>query len=353
MFLAKPVLLFYTLPWLLVILILGTISQRYIGLYEAEKLFFSSYIIWFGPIPLPGMIIVLGILGLSIAAKLILKSPWRRQTSGTVVTHMGALLLLLGGLLTAVTAQEGSIVLAKGQEINAVSDYHQRELAVFKNGRLLQSLTYEALKNGAEVNHMELPFDVQVASICRHCKARPVDDANAQHHGIAEKISLTAAPLRHEDEENQFGVTFSVTGASDTQDGTYIAFEIAPLQPSMTIGGDVYQMIARKARRELPFAVRLDSFEKYSYPGTDVASEYESIVTIIDNEFEWRSPIRMNEPLRYKGYTLYQSSFLQADGETFSVLSVVKNAGRAFPYISSIMMCIGLLIHLWVRRQRV
>ena len=57
----------------------------------------------------------------------------------------------------------------------------------------------------------------------------------------------------------------------------------------------------------------------------------------------------MNEPLRYKGYTFYQSSFIETpDGET-SVLAAVKNYGRMFPYISSIIMCIGLLIHLFMK----
>ena len=54
----------------------------------------------------------------------------------------------------------------------------------------------------------------------------------------------------------------------------------------------------------------------------------------------------MNEPLRYKGYTFFQSSFIEGpEGET-TVLAVVKNYGRLFPYISSIIMCIGLLFHL-------
>ncbi|SVA41121.1 uncharacterized protein METZ01_LOCUS93975, partial [marine metagenome] len=56
--------------------------------------------------------------------------------------------------------------------------------------------------------------------------------------------------------------------------------------------------------------------------------------------------IQMNEPLRYKGYTFFQSSFIEGpEGET-TVLAVVKNYGRLFPYISSIIMCIGLLFHL-------
>jgi len=57
----------------------------------------------------------------------------------------------------------------------------------------------------------------------------------------------------------------------------------------------------------------------------------------------------MNEPLRYKGYTFYQASFSQSESGETSILAVVKNYGRLFPYISSIIMSIGLLIHLLIK----
>jgi hypothetical protein len=59
----------------------------------------------------------------------------------------------------------------------------------------------------------------------------------------------------------------------------------------------------------------------------------------------------MNEPMRYRSYTFYQSSFsIRPDGE-FSILSVVQNKGRIFPYISSAIIFIGLLTHIIVRNR--
>ena len=49
----------------------------------------------------------------------------------------------------------------------------------------------------------------------------------------------------------------------------------------------------------------------------------------------------MNNPLRYQGYTFYQYQMDSANG--FSVLQVVRNPGRALPYIACILMTIGLL----------
>ena len=82
------------------------------------------------------------------------------------------------------------------------------------------------------------------------------------------------------------------------------------------------------------------------HPGTGIAKSYSSDINLIENGISKRILIKMNNPLRHNGYTFYQSSFIESpDGET-TVLAVVKNYGRLFPYISSIIMCVGLLFHL-------
>lgn len=349
--LVRPVVLVYALPWLIVILTLGTLMQRSLGLYQAEKQFFSSFLIWFGPVPLPGMYPVLGLITLSLAAKLLLRSPWTKVTAGTVITHAGGLMLLLGAMLTAFSSEEGYVALGKGEQSRAVSDYHQRELAILKNDRLLLRIPAEELRKGRNIEHPELPFSLHLLQACRHCAIMEQRETDMRRRGLAEQIALMPAPLRKEDEENRFGLTFEVAGAGEEQDGIYLAVEAGPPPPSLMLEEDVYKLAVRKEERILPFAVRLESFRKHSYPGSDIAEEYESNVTVIDGELEWQAAIRMNEPLRYKGYTLYQSSFIGHGAEQFSVLAVVKNPGRVFPYISSIIMCLGLVVHLLVRRR--
>ena len=124
------------------------------------------------------------------------------------------------------------------------------------------------------------------------------------------------------------------------------------VQTLQSPAGESYIVELRPARKPLPFEVLLIDFEKRSYPGTDKAKSYQSEVIVRDNDIDWPSIIKMNEPLRYKGYTFYQSSFL-TDGKTeVSVLAVVKNLGRMFPYISSIIICLGLLVHIFLRVPR-
>ena len=93
--------------------------------------------------------------------------------------------------------------------------------------------------------------------------------------------------------------------------------------------------------------MRLDEFSKDFYPGSERAKNYTSAVTLQEPSYETQAVITMNKPVRIKGFTLYQSSFFELpDGETASVLSVVKNEGRLFPYISLILIGLGLLLHL-------
>ncbi len=56
--------------------------------------------------------------------------------------------------------------------------------------------------------------------------------------------------------------------------------------------------------------------------------------------------IEMNSPLRYRGYTFYQTSFKENENSQATILTVVKNSGQLFPYIASIVIVFGLMLHL-------
>ena len=353
-FLTSPKLVFFVLPWLMVLLVLGTISQRYIGLYESERLFFSAWFVWIGPVPVPGTYPTLGLLALGLTAKLLFKTRWVKNQAGVILTHSGALLLLLGGLVTAITAEEGYITLGIDEEIATVSDYHQRELAIFKNDKLLKAIPHQQLRDDLVVQPDGMPFTLTIETYCRHCVPQARKYIGENYRGITDKIQLVKAPLQKEDEENLTGVEFKISGVDEAQDGLYLVYEPTPHQPVMTVGDDRYRIAMRKNQRPLPFAVRLEKFEKFTHPGTEMASEYQSDVTIIEEGgLEWQQSIRMNEPLRTHGYTLYQSSFIDARGEMLSVLAVVKNHGFFFPYIASFIMAIGLILQMRIRAKKV
>ena len=163
---------------------------------------------------------------------------------------------------------------------------------------------------------------------------------------IASRFDLKEAQPDKDENRNRSGIRVAISGLDAQQDGEYLLFEDMSVPQTLQIDEKPMYMGLRKIQHQLPFAIELIDFEKQVHPGTGMARSYKSVVNLIEGRAKRRLIISMNEPLRTQDYTLYQSSFSQVEGRETSVLTVVKNAGRVFPYISSIIICIGILIHL-------
>lgn len=353
--LSGPALLNYTLPILILYLIAGTISQKYIGLYDSTKMFFSSAFFWLGPIPLPGVPIILGLIFINLSFKLFFKSPWSLKTAGTIVTHIGVLFLLLGGLFTALFSDEGYIALEERQSRNYVTDYHIREFSLRdENGQNIFSFNHKDLETGKAISLPYTNIKIIPQTVCRHCNIEHREPSSTEevYHGMAQHMQLENATVLHNDEENIAGLSFKLEGSGEETDGIHVVIEDIPKLPEIKVDEKSYTFALGRQKRALPFEVELLEFKRDMHAGTDMAKAYSSRVRIIDGDARWESMISMNQPLRYKGYTLFQASFLTTESGDISVLTSVWNAGRAFPYISGITMCLGMIIHLGFRRRK-
>ncbi len=347
---ASPSVLFFALPWLMVLMIWGTVAQKDLGLYRAHELYFSSWIVWAWFVPLPGAYPILGAITLCLLTKFLFFSAWRVARTGTIIAHLGILVLMVGSLLTAMTQKEGFVMLRAGQETDQVSDYHARVLTIEKNGEAFQVLPFAQLRADTDLPLGHARFYIR--KTCTNC--RPVGVKHAEgRRGLAAQISLEDAPPEKENEANLSGLTFDISGADPDSNGLYVLMEEIPHRPEISIGKDIYKISIGRAQSSLPFTIALEKFERDMHPGTDVARGFLSNVVVKKNGVTWPYTIRMNEPLRYKGYTFYQSSFsIKPDGE-YSILSVVENKGRTFPYLASALIFAGLLAHVVLRvRQR-
>src|SRR5690606_2148610 len=111
-FLSGPAPFTYILPVIMACLVAGTVAQKHMGLYAATQVFFSSPVLWLGPVPVPGLPVWLGLVFVNLLFKLVFKSPWTPQRAGTVLAHGAVLFLLLGGMFTALSGREGYMDLA-------------------------------------------------------------------------------------------------------------------------------------------------------------------------------------------------------------------------------------------------
>jgi hypothetical protein len=116
---------------------------------------------------------------------------------------------------------------------------------------------------------------------------------------------------------------------------------------TVKVGDTDYTMVLRRARYYKPYALTLQEFRFDRYVGTNKPKNYSSRVLLNDPErgVENREVlISMNNPLRYSGETFYQSSFDDKTEKT-TILQVVKNPGWVLPYVSCVVVTLGLLVH--------
>ncbi len=337
--LARADMIFWLMPALMLLLVAGTVAQAPLGLYAAQKMFFGTFIFWAGPLPLPGGYTLIGIISISLAVKFLLHSEWTLAKAGINLTHFGVLVLLFGGLLTAMLARESFMLIPEGAESRYLYDYHQRQLYIFENDILEQAIDFE---NRAAISGV--PFEMKITQRCANCAISKREETGG-FHGMAQFMELNDSPASKDPEADISGLTFTIKGLGE-QDGTYIAFEGMPEPIILTAKKKNYKIIFGKQQTALPFSIRLREFTRETYPGTDKAKAYMSDVVVMDNSVEWPARIEMNAPLRYKGYTFYQSSFEQSPDTQATILSVVENKGRLFPYLGTLIMAAGLLLHI-------
>ena len=106
------------------------------------------------------------------------------------------------------------------------------------------------------------------------------------------------------------------------------------------------------ALKYLGYSVTLKDFRHDVYAGTDIPKNFSSLVQLRDpTRGEDREVlIYMNQPLRYAGKAFYQASFGKND--TLSILQVVENPGWLLPYISCVLVGIGLIVHFGISLRR-
>ena len=351
---SSPLIFSYTVLWLIVLVFFGTIAQKDIGLYASQMKYFSSYYFTIlGFIPLPGGRLTVIIMTLNLFSSLFKKSLWKLKKIGIIIVHIGGLLLLLGGGVTAYFSSEGNMVISEGDSSDHVNDYHTMELA-FVNTSLEDSLEYTVfdspiLSVGNSIKYDNLGIEINIIDMIKNVRIENrISPSDSIYKGLLKDFVLLPKQPEKEATQNRPGIILKIGGTGQITDGIYGIFLGQRTPDRFTLNDQDFFTEFRRKRTYLPFAIQLTDFEKIMHPGTDIAKSYSSEVNLIENDNSRRILIKMNEPLRHRGYTFYQASFIDDLPRETTVLATVKNHGRLFPYISSIIMSIGLLIHLLI-----
>ena len=67
-FLGTPKIFVFAIAWMIVLVLIGTIDQKYIGLYQAQQKYFSSWMTTiFSFIPIPSGLLLMSIISLNLS----------------------------------------------------------------------------------------------------------------------------------------------------------------------------------------------------------------------------------------------------------------------------------------------
>ena len=116
----------------------------------------------------------------------------------------------------------------------------------------------------------------------------------------------------------------------------------------ITIGDKTYDVFLRFKREYKPYTLSLVDVRKDDYLASDTPRNYSSDVRIVDPEVsvDEKVHIKMNDPLRYRGDTFYQSGYHpMPGGKEATTLQVVLNRAWMIPYVACMTVVIGMIAH--------
>lgn len=349
---------------LLLLTLFGTLEQVNSGLFEVQKKYFESFFLihWTTigsvsiPIPMVGAYPLIGLLSINLVLGAIIRSPKNWRHPGMLIAHSGILLLILAAYVTATMSVSGHMTLFEGESDSYFDDYYNWEVAITEldkaeNARTF-TINHEQLADFAEgetrtFNNPDLPFTLEIGDWIPNANPRQ-QAPMLQEKGI-DGVVMEKMPLDKEAERNLAGATARVlpTDGGEAQEAYLWGFSAGPW--IVEAGGQKYGIKLRHQRYAVPFKITLDKFIRDLHPRTMMAANFESEVTKTDGASSRKVNIRMNEPLREKGFTFFQASWgpenARPGDPLFSTFAVVNNPADQWPKYSCYIIGLGLAIH--------
>ena len=342
---------------LFVVTVLGTFAQVKLGIYHATELYFGSLFVYATILGLKIPVLPGGFLiGILMTLNLIITHQKRivfsQKKIGIWLIHIGVILLLLGSGLTHLLAVETQLKFQEGESINY--SYHPREVELvviedLKNGNdKVISFTQSQLLENKTLKHPDLPFTLIILDAYLNSELYFDENISQATQGFGKEIYTKYR--KKETEDNKRNITSAYINIQDKTNqsyGTWLLSSAFKYTQYLKIENKTYRLEIRQKRAYTPFYITLDKFTHKRYPGTEIPHHYESKIHITTpgQKTIYQDKIYMNHPLRYEGKTYYQASYSEEKNTTNSILQVVQNPSWLMPYISCLIISLGLLIH--------
>jgi len=373
---------------LIILTFFCTIDQTERGLYLSLQSYFDWKAVivqpeWNGkklPLILPGGYWVCAVFTLNLICGGIVRMRKGWKNVGVLISHFSMVFLMIGGAITHHESQHTLVSVNLNSKTNAgqgqdeyvievmeIVDGDSLEPVVINNDLIKPLLRFKGGDKKALtwVSMDERTFDIKEMGIsvkltdwCRNSQITDVRKTpNTAEDGkvvdgryLRWRRAFTETELGRGGNVNIAGAYITVISEEGEQE---LILQDLPLHEfyttpiTMNIGG---RLIGFRLTREvtvLPYYVRLDHAVSERYPGTNRPKSFSSDVTRISDDGEKKFHIAMNEPMRYKGYTLFQARMGNDDKN--SVFEVVHNPSDQWPLYSILIATFGLLVHFCVK----
>jgi hypothetical protein len=356
----------FCLAALMILVVSCTLAQVHLGTFGAVDAYMRRWLIWWDvpgsawsfPV-FPGGALVGLVLAVNLFAAQLRRLELSWKKAGIWIAHAGLILLVVGEFVTGMYQVETQMAIEEGQTTNFVESPRQTELAVIDTtdpaGDDVYSIPESLLARAREIPIPGTPVTLNVRGYYRNADLamrQPTDPPAVATAGVGADVTVRALPPVSRDEEMNVTTAFVEPVAAGRSYGTWLVSARLGAPQSFTHEGRTYQLQVRPRRIYLPYSVTLKKFSHDVYPGTNIPKNFSSLVHLSNpSRGEERDVlIFMNQPLRYDGKAFYQASFGKND--TLSILQVVQNPGWLLPYVSCVLVTIGLLVHFAITLRR-
>ena len=300
----------------------------------------------------PGGYLIGGVLLINLIASHFKRFAFRADKAGIWMVHAGLILLLIGQLGTDLLSRESSLHLREGEARNFTETEREAELAVIDTtdqaADKVVAIPQGTLMSRQSIRHPELPFTIHIKHFFANSlvsdRATNAVEAAAATQGIGPRATVKELPRVTEMERRD--VPSAVVDVVTPQGslGTWLVSEFIDQPQPVTWNNRTYQLALRSRRHYKPYSLKLLQFQHDIYPGTDIPKNFSSRVLLErpDTAEKREVLIYMNNPLRYGGETYYQERYDEDNHGT--ILQVVRNPSWLTPYLSCILVGVGLLV---------
>jgi len=293
-----------------------------------------------------------------------------RKRAGVVMIHLGIALLMFSEFLVSMLAVEGQMSIAEGETVNFARDIRSVELAVVDPSDPEQdavtAIPESILLDQHVVSDPRLPFDVRRVDYFGNATLEKISESDPNNPATAGHGLNYKAVAARESTGTDMGAVDTAAGYFEFLDkqtgaslGVYLCgvfFSIQDVATKVPVDDKTYEVFLRFKRDYKPYSIALRDVRFDKYIGTEKAKNYSSDIRLVDPERNEDRDVRiwMNNPLRYAGETFYQSEYKvdPVTGKEMTVLQVVSNTGWMIPYVSCMLVAVGMLAHFGIALTR-